>query len=71
MSTTHPSAEPTAGANLEQSFATEGIETMLRPSLTTRFFMKIVSWAEGLNLKLSKVGNPAVYDNAVLLGQAD
>ena len=65
MSSTHPSAEPSVGANLEQSFATEGIETMLRPSLVTRFFMQIVAWAEGLNLKMSKVGNPAVYDNAV------
>ena len=65
MSTTHPSANPAGGANLEQNFTTEGIETMLRPSLVTRFFMRIVAWAEGLNLKLSKVGNPAVYDNAV------
>ena len=65
MSTTHPSAEPAASVDLEQSFATDGIQTMLRPSLVTRFFMRIVAWAEGLNLKMSKVGNPAVYDNAV------
>jgi aspartyl/asparaginyl beta-hydroxylase (cupin superfamily) len=65
MSTTHPSAEPAAGADLEQNFTTDGIQTMLRPSLVTRFFMQIVAWTEGLNLKMSKVGNPAVYDNAV------
>jgi len=38
---------------------------MDRPSLVTRFFMSIVAWAEQLNLALSKVGNPAIYDNKV------
>jgi len=38
---------------------------MERPSLVTRFFMRIVAWAEGFNLALSKVGNPPIYDNAV------
>lgn len=47
-----------------QTFATEGIVAMERPSLITRFFMGIVAWAERLNLKYSKVGNPPVYDNA-------
>jgi ornithine lipid ester-linked acyl 2-hydroxylase len=37
---------------------------MLRPSPVTRAFMQIVAWAERLNLKFSKVGNPAVYDSA-------
>jgi beta-hydroxylase len=51
--------------NLGQSFGTEGIKPMARASFTTRFFMRIVAWAERLNLKCSKVGNPCVYDNAV------
>jgi len=38
---------------------------MDRPSLVTRFFMSIVGWAEQLNLALSKVGNPSIYDNKV------
>ena len=65
MSTTHPSAEPAAGVDLDQNFTTEGIQTMLRPSPVTRVFMQIVAWAERLNLRFSKVGNPAVYNNAV------
>jgi aspartyl/asparaginyl beta-hydroxylase (cupin superfamily) len=56
---------PQPSAELKQTFATEGLEAMVRPSLITRFFMRIVAWAERLNLKYSKVGNPAVYDNAV------
>ena len=64
MSSTHPSADPTAHIDAEQNFGTEGIKPMLRPSLITRIFMQIVAGAERLNLKLSKVGNPAVYDNA-------
>lgn len=50
--------------NADQSFATAGIAPMDRPSRVTRFFMSIVSWAEGLNLKYAKFGNPPVYDNA-------
>jgi len=48
-----------------QKFGTSGIKPMDRPSLVTRFFMSIVAWAEQLNLALSKVGNPAIYDNKV------
>jgi hypothetical protein len=48
----------------KQSFETAGIAPMERPSRVTRFFMSIVSWAEGLNLKYAKYGNPPVYDNA-------
>ena len=51
--------------DIGQNFGTEGIKPMLRPSLVTRFFMRIVAWVERLNLKCSKVGNPCVYDNAV------
>ena len=48
-----------------QKFGTTGIKPMDRPSLVTRFFMSIVAWAEQLNLALSKVGNPSIYDNKV------
>jgi aspartyl/asparaginyl beta-hydroxylase (cupin superfamily) len=47
-----------------QAFATEGIQPLVRPSLITRAFMRIVAFAERLNLACSKVGNPCVYDNA-------
>ena len=59
------STQPARPAEIEQSFATEGLQSMVRTSPVTRFFMKIVAWAERLNLGCSKVGNPAVYDNAV------
>lgn len=65
MSTTHQPVGRATGTDAGQSFATDGINAMLRPSLVTRMFMSIVGWAERLNLKLSKAGNPAVYDNAV------
>lgn len=57
-------ASKTAQAEPRQSFATEGIQPMSRPSLTTRILMKIVAAVERLNVRLSKVGNPPVYDNA-------
>lgn len=53
-----------AGGGPEQSFGTAGLAPMSRPSLTTRFLMAVVAWAERLNLKYSKVGNPPVYDLA-------
>src|SRR3954452_22609418 len=54
-----------AKAEPRQAFQTEGLEaTMLRPSLVARFFMAVVAFAERLNLKYSKVGNPPVYDAA-------
>jgi beta-hydroxylase len=51
--------------NPAQKFGTADIKPMERPSLLTRFFMRIVAWAEQLNLALSKVGNPSIYDNKV------
>lgn len=56
---------PGKPADDAQAFGTEGIKPMLRPSLTTRIFMRIVAWVERLNVNCSKVGNPWVYDNAV------
>lgn len=51
---------PATGA--KQTFGTEGIAPMERASLVTRILMGIVGWAEGLNLRYSKVGNPPVYE---------
>lgn len=47
-----------------QQFGTPGIKPMMRPSLVTRVFMRIVAFAERLNISHSKVGNPPIYDNA-------
>lgn len=47
-----------------QTFGTAGMAPMERPSAITRMFMGIVAWAERLNLRHSRVGNPPVYDNA-------
>jgi aspartyl/asparaginyl beta-hydroxylase (cupin superfamily) len=46
------------------SFSTAGLAPMTRPSRTTRFFMRIVAWAERLNLRCAKLGNPPIYDSA-------
>ncbi|TRL35927.1 aspartyl/asparaginyl beta-hydroxylase domain-containing protein [Rhizobium straminoryzae] len=61
-----PPVEPStvSASPNEQTFGTQGIAPMDRPSRITRFFMAIVAWAEGLNLKYAKLGNPPVYDNA-------
>jgi ornithine lipid ester-linked acyl 2-hydroxylase len=48
-----------------QRFGTQGIKPLERPSLVTRLFMRIVAGVERLNLKLTKVGNPPIYDKAV------
>ncbi len=48
-----------------QDFGTQGIAPMERASLITRFFMGVVAWAEKLNLRFARLGNPPVYDNAV------
>ena len=48
-----------------QAFATEGIKPMSRPGLAVRWLMAVVAWAERLNLRCSKVGNPAIYDTSL------
>lgn len=53
-----------APAEKAQTFGTEGIKPMDRPSALTRFFMRVVQGAERLNLKYAIHGNPPVYDNA-------
>jgi len=37
---------------------------MARPGVVSRFFMLVVGFAERLNLRCAKLGNPFVYDNA-------
>jgi beta-hydroxylase len=61
--TTEPSIQ-SATTETKQTFGTEGIAPMARPSLVTRILMGMVAWAERLNLKCSMVGNPPVYDKA-------
>jgi aspartyl/asparaginyl beta-hydroxylase (cupin superfamily) len=46
-----------------QRLATEGIAPMDRPGFFARFFMAVVAFAERLNLRYAKLGNPCVYDN--------
>jgi ornithine lipid ester-linked acyl 2-hydroxylase len=47
-----------------QAWETAGIAPMERPGTVARLFMAIVGFAERLNLKYAKLGNPCVYDNA-------
>lgn len=47
-----------------QTFATEGLAPLERPSRLTRAFMAVVAWAERLNLRYAVHGNPPVYDTA-------
>ena len=49
----------------QQTFGTNGLAPMDRPSRVTRLFMRIVQWAEGLNLKFAIHGNPPVYDPVI------
>jgi beta-hydroxylase len=50
---------------LPQTWATDGIQPMTRPSLLPRLFLAIVARVERLNVKYAKLGNPRVYDNAM------
>ncbi len=56
--------QPVPHAEPRQSFGTENINPLDRPSRVARMFMRIVAWAERLNTGHSRVGNPPVYDNA-------
>ena len=49
---------------IRQRPATDGIAPMDRPGVLTRFFMTVAEYAEWLNLRYAKFGNPYVYDNA-------
>ena len=47
----------------QQRLMIHGLEdAMSRPSLAARIVQRLVSGAEGLNLRYSAVGNPPVYD---------
>lgn len=49
---------------VRQRATTAGIAPMIRPGVVARFFMAVVGFAERLNLKHAKFGNPCFYDNA-------
>jgi beta-hydroxylase len=60
------------GATAGQVQNTAGVEnTMSRPGLLNRALMAFVAWAERLNLRYSKVGNPPVYDNRTFAWAAE
>jgi beta-hydroxylase len=63
MNELSPSALPSE-QSLAQTFGTEGIKPMLRPSLVTRLVMRMVAWVERLNLVYAERGNPSVYDTS-------
>lgn len=65
MSSSDASKPQDVHSGPQQNFGTEGITPMERPGFVTRFFMGIVAWAERLNLKYARLGNPPVYDNAL------
>jgi aspartyl/asparaginyl beta-hydroxylase (cupin superfamily) len=52
---------PSAPDPLRQEWATDGVAPMVRPSGLTRVFMHGVAFAERLNRKHAKLGNPCVY----------
>jgi ornithine lipid ester-linked acyl 2-hydroxylase len=49
----------------QQHFGTAGTAPLSRPGAVTRLFMAAVAWAERLNLRYARLGNPPVYDKAV------
>jgi ornithine lipid ester-linked acyl 2-hydroxylase len=57
-------AAPSPRSVPQQNFATAGIAPLSRPSAVTRLFMAVVAWAERLNLRHARLGNPPVYDKA-------
>jgi len=65
VATTGEPSNKTKTYPLAQTFRTEGIRGMARSSIGARILMIIIAFVERLNVKLSKVGNPCVYDNAV------
>lgn len=57
-------AESLDHGSLAQKRKTEGLEdTMSRPGLVNRALMAVVGWAERLNLRYARLGNPPVHDN--------
>ncbi len=60
-----PLTSPVDAGSSEQVFTTEGVAPHTRTSRLVRFFVAIVSGAERLNVRYSKVGNASVYDNSV------
>jgi ornithine lipid ester-linked acyl 2-hydroxylase len=59
------SAARTQSPAIRQRWATDGVASMARPGVLARLFMSVVAFAERLNLRCARLGNPCVYDNAV------
>jgi len=57
--------ESTARHRSKSTFAVIWAKSKALQNPRARLYMTIVSWAERLNVKYSKFGNPAVYDNSV------
>jgi ornithine lipid ester-linked acyl 2-hydroxylase len=47
-----------------QAWKTEGVAAMERPGAAVRLFMAIVAFAERLNRRCARLGNPCIYDTA-------
>jgi beta-hydroxylase len=63
-STSEPASAPRPGELAGQAFSTGGV-ALVRQSPFVRLLLATIKRAERLNLRFSKVGNPAVYDSAV------
>jgi aspartyl/asparaginyl beta-hydroxylase (cupin superfamily) len=59
-----PTAMCSGVDGLQQRRATEGIAPINRLGALARLFMAVAEFAEGLNLRYAKLGNPCFYDNA-------
>jgi ornithine lipid ester-linked acyl 2-hydroxylase len=55
----------------QQDWATKGVAPMERPGRIARRFMAVVAFAERLNLRCAKLGNPCVYENECFPWAAD
>ena len=59
-----PTAMCSGVDGLQQRRVTEGIAPINRLGALARLFMAVAEFAEGLNLRYAKLGNPCFYDNA-------
>jgi beta-hydroxylase len=57
-------AARTKPAEVRQHWRTEGVASMARPGAFARLLMMLVAFAERLNRRCARLGNPCVYDNA-------
>jgi aspartyl/asparaginyl beta-hydroxylase (cupin superfamily) len=64
-------ATPIEAAAARQRWATAGIAPMARPGVIARLVMALAAFAERLNRRCARLGNPCVYDNAAFPWAAD